>query len=225
MKKKTTVKIILDIGMVVLMFICMSFQFFEQESHEIYGTILFAAFILHNVLNYRWYAGLRKGSYTGTRILMTIINFVMLADMLLLMISGMRMSGYVFKFIDFGISIDLARSIHMKASYGGFLILGLHVGVHVKMIFGLMKNSLNMRDSSAFRTIACRVIVACVSVYGAAITVQRNFWNYIFGKMHFVMFDFGESILRFELDMIAVFILTAAIGYYLQKFLISRKSN
>ncbi len=224
MSVKSRIKIILDAGMTVLMFVCMSFQFVEQQNHEIFGTILFVTFILHNLLNLRWYRNLSKGHYTSNRILITFTNFAMLMDMLLLMLSGMRISGYVFKFVDFGLDMELARSIHMKASYGGFLILGLHIGIHGKMISGMFKKKSTSRKQGRINYAITYTVLAVVSVYGAVVTFQRNFWGYISGRLHFVLFEYGESVLKFELDMMAVLILMAMIGYCLQRIL-TKKSK
>ena len=76
MNKKAMIKMLIDIGMTVLLFFSMSFQFMEQMNHEIFGTVLFATFILHHILNWRWYINLGKGKYTGTRILTTVIDLL-----------------------------------------------------------------------------------------------------------------------------------------------------
>ncbi len=117
MGKKSIIRMLIDIAMTVLLFFCMSFQFMEQMNHEIFGTILLAVFILHHTLNWRWYKNLGKGKYTPTRILTTIVDLVILVDMICLMFSGMRMSGYVFKWMNLNYSMDLARTIHMTASH------------------------------------------------------------------------------------------------------------
>ncbi len=224
MKTKTAaVKIVLDISMTILMFMCMSFQFTEQENHELFGTILFVAFILHHVLNWRWYASLRKGRFTATRILLTVIDFAMLMDMLILMLSGMRISGYIFKFVKFGLEMETARSLHMRASYGGFLILGLHVGLHYRMILNQLKRTGILKAEGGIQTLCARLLALGFSVYGIVVTFQRSFWDYILGRVHFVMFDYGESLLKFEFDLFAVLVLMAAIGYYLQRLLTKKQ--
>lgn len=124
---------LIDIGMTVLLFFAMSFQFMEQMNHEIFGTVLFVIFILHHFMNWRWYVNLGKGKYMGTRILTTVIDFIIIIDM-----------------------------------------------------FALMK---------------------------------RRFLDYIFGKIHFVLFDYSEPVIFFELDLAAIMILMVVVGYYLQKLI------
>lgn len=235
---------IVDLAMTVLLFFCMSFQFMEQQSHEIFGTVLFAAFILHHILNYRWYLNLGKGKYTGTRIFTTVIDFAILIDMIALMLSGMRMSGYVFKWMNLNYSMELARTVHMTASHAGFLLLGIHIGLHYGMISGMIRKmsggrtsnnrrmseskTSNIRENAGSKTSNAqtarkvwlpRAIPAAIGVYGAYALIKRQFFEYIFGRIHFVMFDYGESVIAFELDLAAIMILMAIIGYFLQKLI------
>lgn len=209
---KQKIKMLLDIVMTILLFVSMSFQFMEQVNHEIFGTILFVTFIFHHLLNWRWYANLGKGKYTGPRILMTVIDFIILIDMFALMFSGMRMSGYVFKWLHLNYSMEIARTLHMTASHGGFLFLGMHVGLH----YGMIKNKLNFKDRKIYS-----ILIGLISVYGIYALIKRRFFAYIFGLIHFVLFDFGESVVVFELDLLAIFILMIAIGYNVQKLVIS----
>ncbi len=220
MSKKTMIKMLIDIAMTVLLFFCMSFQFMEQSNHEIFGTVLFAAFILHHIMNLKWYMNLGRGKYTGTRILTTIIDLVILIDMFALMFSGMRMSGYVFKWLNLNYSLELARTLHMTASYGGFLLLGIHIGLHYGMIMGMFRKMLKIKTQNIYRTWILRGIAGAVGIYGIYALNKREFFGYIFGKLHFVMFDYSEPVIFFELDLAAVMILMAAIGYYLQKLVI-----
>ncbi len=220
MNKKAMVKMLIDIGMTVLLFFSMSFQFMEQINHEIFGTILFAVFILHHLMNWKWYVNLGKGKYTGTRILTTVLDFVILIDMFALMFSGMRMSGYVFKWLDLNYSMELARTLHMTASYGGFLLLGVHIGLHYGMIRGMFRKMFKIKRKNVYRTWILRGTAGAISVYGAYALIKRQFFGYIFGKLHFVMFDYSEPVVFFELDLAAIMILMIAVGYYLQKFVV-----
>lgn len=130
MNTKTKIKVLVDIAMSMVLFICMSYQFIGQENHEIAGAVMLILFILHHILNVRWFMGLTKGKYGLQRIFLTIIDFSVLLTMLLLMISGIRMSRMVFAFINIEfIGMGTARIIHMVTSYLGFLLMGIHIGL------------------------------------------------------------------------------------------------
>jgi hypothetical protein len=245
--KKNRLRMLLDAGMTVLLFICMSFQFVEQKNHEIFGTVLFVTFLLHHLLNARWYCRLGRGRYHPSRILITAVDFLLLANMIALMISGMRMSGYLFLWLPLEYSMGLAIRLHMSASFGGFLLIGLHVGLHVSMIRGMVcgtrkgkcqsvkqgddAGALRVRAEQERRTGRDRAagirkgILTVVCLYGVTALVRRHFFEYIFGRYHFLMISGNESVFFYELDLAAIMILMVVLGYGLQTLLNRRKQT
>lgn len=217
---KSKLKIMIDIAMSITVFILMSYQFTGQENHEIAGAAMLILFILHHVINYRWYITLGKGKYPMQRWLQIIVDIVLLTVMLLLMISGIGMSRYVFRFLNFDMSAALARSLHIICSYSCFLLIGIHLGLHVGMIKGKMCNMLHLQGSNQVKTWVNRGIVLLISAYGIYALIKRNFISYITLKMYFVFFDYKEPVIFYELDLLAILILMICIGYYLQKAMI-----
>lgn len=59
-------------------------------------------FLLHHGLNAGWYGSLRRGKWTGIRAAQTVIDGLLLVDMLALMVSGVTMSRHVFGFLRLG---------------------------------------------------------------------------------------------------------------------------
>lgn len=225
MSIKLKLKPLIDIAMSIVLFILMSYQFMEQENHEIAGAIMLVLLILHHVMNYKCYSALGKGKYTPQRTLSTIIDFLILIDMILLMVSGIRMSRYVFKFLDLSFGMELARSLHMVSSYAGFLLMGIHIGLHFGMIQGIVRKALHITNKSLVRTWILRGIAGIISVYGIYALQKREFISYITLKRHFVFFDFEEPIIFYELDLLAIMVLTIYIGYYVQRFLIKKQKH
>ncbi len=142
MNFKSTIKMVIDISMSILLFLLMSFQFTEQKNHEVIGAAMLVLFLLHNIMNYRWYLALGKGKYSVQRSILVIADILLLSDMIAVMISGMKMSRYVFKFLDLNMSQSFAMNLHMFSSYTGFLLMGFHIGLHYGMIRRMFKNGL-----------------------------------------------------------------------------------
>ena len=84
MKAKMKIKMGIDFLMTVLLFLLMSYQITGQELHEWFGTGVLVLFLLHNILNIRWYGSLFKGKYTLLRTMQTLINISVLISMLCL---------------------------------------------------------------------------------------------------------------------------------------------
>ena len=66
MKYKQVVKLIIDIAM-YLIFVALMQEHLWDGLHEWLGIALFTLFIVHTILNFRWYQSLFKGKYTPTR--------------------------------------------------------------------------------------------------------------------------------------------------------------
>lgn len=92
MNKKFIFKMILDALMTLALFFTFGFQFWGDSLHEVFGTLMFVMFILHQVLNLNWYKNLFKGKYTSQRVVGTVLNIMLLADFFILAYSGIAMS-------------------------------------------------------------------------------------------------------------------------------------
>ena len=68
----------LDILMTILMIVVMSYQATGNLFHEVAGVILLVLFVIHNILNRKWYKNIPKGKYSGFRNMMLIINILTL---------------------------------------------------------------------------------------------------------------------------------------------------
>lgn len=226
MNSKTKFKILVDIAMSIVLFICMSYQFIGQEKHEIAGAVMLVLFILHHILNIRWFMGLTKGKYGAQRIFLTAIDFAILITMVLLMISGIRMSRTVFVFLNLKfIGMETARSIHMVASYLGFLLMGIHIGLHFGMIQNMMRKIFKIQNRSRDRIWILRGVDILLVIYGAYALLKRQFLSYITLRMHFVFFDYTEPVIFYLMDLMAIMILMGSIGYYIQRFLVSKRKE
>lgn len=220
MNYKSKLKTVIDIAMIISLFVLMSFQFTAQKNHEISGLVMLILFVLHNFMNYKWYLALGKGTYSLKRSILTITNIIFFIDMVVLIVSGIGISGYVFKFLDLNMSIDLARSLHMVASYVGFLLMGFHIGLHYVMILARLQKVFTIRRKSKVLTWIIRCVVGIVSAYGVYALFKRNFISYITLQMHFVIFDYKEPIIFYVMDLMAITVFMIHVGYYLNTLFI-----
>ena len=58
MRSKTTVKMCVDAGMTAALLLLMTYELIGDKIHEWLGVGMFVLFVLHHVLNRRWWAGL-----------------------------------------------------------------------------------------------------------------------------------------------------------------------
>lgn len=219
MSRTQQIRIAVDFSMVILLPLLMSYSLLGEAAHEWLGTVMTALFILHHILNRKWYGSLFKGRYSGVRVLGILTDFLLLADMIALPVSGILMSRHVFAFLEVVSGIALARTIHLLASYWGLILMSFHAGLHGGAIMGMLRKAANIKSKSAARTIILRVIAALLGIWGILIFIRREIGSYLLLRNQFVFFDFSQPLIYFVLDYVAVMALFAMAGYYSAKLL------
>lgn len=214
---KSKIKMGTDFLMTVLLLCLMAYQITGQELHEWFGAGMLILFITHNILNIRWYGSLFKGKYKPLRIMQTIVNFSVLASMLCLGYSGIVMSRHVFAALPISGPMATARSMHMAASYWGFVLMSVHLGMHWGMIAGIFGGLLKDRKMPAAAVWALRFLAALIAVYGLVCFVQKDIVSYMFLKNQFVFFDFEQSAVSVFAEYIAMMGFWILAGFYVSR--------
>jgi hypothetical protein len=213
---------ITDIAMTVILPLLMAYSLIGEQTHEILGVCMFALFIVHHVINRKWWSSLFRGKYNAQRILGTVVNLLLAVFMILQPASGILMSKYVLKSITIKGTAATMRTIHMTLAYWGFAFMSFHLGLHVKNVTGGIVKKMN-------RTVAwiLRILFIVIAGYGCYAFMKRGIGDYMLMKTMFAFFDPGEARVWFFMDYIAVMILFANLAYWIQNGLIriSRNSN
>ena len=181
MENKQKVKTIIDLVMSITLLLLMFFQITGQQAHEYLGIMMLVLFLGHNVLNRKWYRHLFKGKYKLYRCIQTILNISILITMLGLGYSGMVMAQYV----PFSISgsISLARRLHLACSYWGFVLMSMHLGMHLRQIMNMFKKYIHLK-TNVLKIIKLMIIIICL--YGIYCFIQNNMISYMFLINEFV---------------------------------------
>ncbi len=194
------IRILVDSAMFILFLLLMGYHLFENLHHEIMGAAVFCLFIIHNILNRRWYQNLFKGKYTAGRILQTVVNLLLCAAMLCTITGALMISRHVFYFLGL-MSSAAGRRLHMAGTVWAFLLSCMHLGLHWKAKAGYI----------------WRAVLLAVCVYGAYAFYTRALWNEMFLLTEFKFFDFEESPLHFFTDFASISVLFTAAGFYLKQ--------
>lgn len=219
MKSMRILRTGIDAAMTAGLFFLMGYQFWDDEAHEWVGAALFVLFILHHVLNWRWFRALPKGRYSPARIFQAVVDFMVLLAMLCLMYSGIVLSRYAFTFLQVGGGLSLARKLHILGSYWGFLLMGVHLGLHWDMFIGMAKRKAGSPIGSKAMAAAASMIAAAISIYGAYVLFKRDLFTNLLLRNEFVFLDYEEPALLFYIDYFAVMGLCIFIAHYLLKLL------
>lgn len=123
----------------------------------------------------------------------TIVNFSVLISMCCLGFSGIVMSRHVFAAFPINGPMATARSMHMAASYWGFVLMSIHLGMHWGMILGMFRRLLKGKKLPDSLVWGLRLAVVIIAGYGLICFLKKDIVSYMFLRNQFVFFDFEQS--------------------------------
>ena len=170
-----TIKILTDALMLALFIYLMSYRVTRALGlHAIFGASLFALFILHHILNYRFYRAMFRGKYGFRRILLLVSDLLLTVAMLFMAASSLGMSGAV---IDLGITMtQTARDMHIVSTAWGYVLMALHLGFHLHPL--LMKAE--KKSKGTVLEYAVYVLLAAFAVFGVISFIKSELWQDMF---------------------------------------------
>ncbi len=202
-------RIIVDVLMFVCYVILMGYHIVAHEVHEILGVITFGLFIVHHILNIRWYKSIFKGKYNLYRVIQIIIDMLLLVSMIGIIVSSMMISSTVFSFLGLK-TTQFGRSLHMISTAWGFVFMGVHLGMHLNVI--LYKVNKKMKDST-FEYVYYLIMVLFM-LYGLYSFIDTEMWKDMFLVSKFKFFDYNQSPILFYLGEVCIIFLFA-FGIYI----------
>ena len=217
MKKK--LRIVIDIGMVLLLPLLMAYSLVGEAAHEYLGIGMFLLFIAHHILNAAWWKHLLHGRYTPLSIFGTAVNLALAIIMLALPISGMILSRHVFRFLHFN-GASTARTVHLMASYWGLVLMSFHAGMHGNVMTGMIqKKTRNHRQPSKIKIWSLRIIAVLLAICGIHAFVKNEISSYLFLRTQFVFIDFSQPVIQTLLEYWVIIVFFMSAGYYAVKAL------
>lgn len=213
MRKPDTKKLnhAIDALMVTFLPMQMAYSLIGEAFHEVAGTIMFVLFLLHLWFHRKWWKALTKGRYTPYRIFITVLNIALLVLMFMQPLSGIALSKHLYTGLSLTGLAASAREIHMLLAYWSYVLMSLHLGVHMDAMVKAISRKRNANDTKpGFLTVAS----AAISVYGIYAFIRRGFPGYMFMQTMFAFFDYGEPKLYFFADYLAIMVLFAICGHY-----------
>ena len=207
MINKQRFRLIIDLLMTIVLLLLMLFQITGQQVHEYLGIMMLVLFLGHNFLNGKWYSHLFKGKYKFYRFIQTILNISILMIMLCLGYSGMAMAQYV----PFSISgsLSLTRRLHLACSYWGFVLMSLHLGMHLRQMMNMFKKYIHLK-TNVLKII--KLVFIIIFLYGIYCFIQNNIISYMLLIHEFVFFDFEKNAFIVLLEYIAMMGLWIGVG-------------
>ena len=211
MKKKQ----IVDIAMVAVLPFLMTYELIGEATHEILGIAMLVLVVAHHLLNRSWHTHLLRNKYSLQRAVMTAMDALLFALLILQAVSGIMMAKHTFGFLPHVGRRSIARTIHMTGAYWGFALMCVHAGFHMLPLVR------KLQKRPAWRKIAA--VGVLVSIYGVYALVKRQLPGYMFMQIQFAFFDYDEPLVFFLLDYLMIMMVFASLGIGLQILMGKRK--
>jgi len=144
----------IDLAMLILWIVLMDLNLTGVILHEYLGIGIILLIVIHNLVNLKWIAGVvsnfRKSPGKGK----FILNLLLLALTVIIGVSGVMISADILPSISRS-NVAVWLYIHKAASYGGMLLISVHIGLHWSMIAGALKKSFRIYGKSRLRKVLC----------------------------------------------------------------------
>ena len=223
MKPTAIMKICMDVMMYSLFLLLMGQYLLRDAPHEWLGITAGMFFILHNLLNYKWYKAMFRGRYNAMRIVQTAVNILLLLAVLGCVISGIFASQYIFS-VGIGSTIELGRFLHLVTTAWAFILMSVHLGLHWTNLIGLAKKvPMNPRVKTALR-LFFQVLVLAICIYGVYLFIDRRFWEELFHLIDYQKeYDESKTFLVYLMESVIMSSLFVAVTYYAKKLALYKK--
>ncbi len=185
-KPNQTVKRIVDAAMTVLLLCLMAYQVTGEAAHEWIGMGMTALVIVHQILNRKWYGALFKGKYLPYRTASTVLNILLLLSIAVTAFCGMSMSGYAVPFLYGMAPVSFVRRMHLSMSHWSFVLMGLHLGMHLPVMTAGWKWSRRGR-------LAAGALAVCAAGAGLWLFLRNGMPDYLFFRVPFAFLDYEKA--------------------------------
>lgn len=216
-------QLVLDTAMTILMVFAFAYQLTDNLYHEVIGASLFVLFIIHNILNRKWYKNLWVGKYSRLRILSTIINVLILLSMIILAGSSIMISRDIFAFLNVK-SGFLYRSIHTTTAQWALIFISVHLGLHWNMIMKAFGRNI-IKGKKNFTTWILRGISCVIALKGIYAFGILNISSKLFMGSTFGYWDFKNHLIDFFISYLCVIGLYVMGTYYAVRLMIKKREG
>ena len=213
--KTNKIKRCVDIVLTLVLMFLMAYQVTGETLHEWLGIAMTVIVIAHHILNRKWYTAIAKGKYKPYRIALTITDCLLLLCFFTTAFCGMAMSNHAVPFMNGIISSMLARQMHLALSFWSFVLMGIHIGFHLRtLISKLKKKSAKAAVLAAWAT---------VSAGGFVLFIKANIFSYMFFKTHFAFLDYEKNPVLVIAENLIMLIAWAFVGLIISQVVKPKK--
>jgi hypothetical protein len=204
-----TVRIVIDIAMIVMLLCAYAFQIIGKTAHIWIGIVTFCLFVIHIFINRNWFKTIFKGKYAPRRIVMTAVNILLILAVLTLAITGILEAHWKAYFLQFEKEITL-RQLHTTIAYWFWPLSSVHIGFHWGMFTKFICKN--------FFLITIMRIFACLfTAFGVWSFLDRDMFSKLFHGFSFDYWPPERPIILFFVQTLSIMGIFVFATYYFMK--------
>ena len=120
------------------------------------------------------------------RIIDVCMTLLMLLSFALTAFCGMSMSGHAVPFLYGMAPVSFARRMHLSMSHWSFVLMGLHLGLHIPAMTAKMQ--LEGRKKTLVSALFC-----CIAGIGLWLFLRNGMTDYLFFRVPFAFLDYEKA--------------------------------
>lgn len=192
MTRKLAVKLMIDLGLTVSMFLAFAYHLTGPVAHEFIGLVMFLLLLAHNSLNWRWYKNLGRPGGGLERRLTQAVTLVLLAVTVALLVSSILASRVLFDFVRVGNGF-LVRQIHALVAYWILVLMSVHLGLHWPLVMAALRQALKLNKTGLWRSALMKLSALTVMGFGVWASFDRGLGSKLLMRHSFDYWDGGPA--------------------------------
>ena len=211
-------KIFLDVTLLMLFILVMSFHFLPKIMHEVLGLLLPIAMLGHFCWNFKTFKSL-----TGTikKRLSMLIDVALFVCLIVIIFTGICISNHLFNgMIDMKLQRNITiHQLHVSLPFLMMILSGLHLGLHWQGFWQRIKNLININTDSKIYRIISRLFILMLIAAGIYGSFLDRIGDRLMMKHIFATEATDLPFIAFAALMAGIFTLYTVIGFFINKYI------
>jgi len=217
-------KLALDLVMTLLVVMEYAYDFTGGIVQEVIGFGLLFLFVVHAVINRKWFMAFFKGKYGLKRAVNTFVNLLVLGVALVLLCSGLLNASLIEMLLHFKWAFS-TRSVHSVAGYWFLLLMAFHLGMHWTVILSESRRRLGGAGNPRWcEVFLLRIAAVSILIYGGFAAVRQDISSRLLADYSFSYWD-DTAVVQYFIDFIALVGSVTVLAHYFRTCLWNRRSS
>ena len=181
MKNNFFKKILFDIVLTAIWIVLMIYSLTGAYWHEFIGIGIWVLFAIHVLINGKWISSTTKKLFKNgltINLLKYIFGILLFVFVSFTVISGILISTEILVELQ-ATDLRLWVVLHHWAAYLSLIIIAVHIGIHWKMIMGLIKKIFAIKKVSKIRSVLLKAAAVVIVVYGIKASINYELPEYV----------------------------------------------